>query len=75
MGKRDEVRRDRGVLRLLLHAVDEGAVDLDHVHREVAQLAERGEAGAEVVDRDADAVLVQRVQLDLRALPRRPFVD
>src|SRR5439155_2146006 len=75
MGQRDEIRGDRGVLRLLLHPLDEGAVDLDHVHREVAELAERGEAGAEVVDRDADTVLVQSLELDLRALPRRAFVD
>ena len=31
-----EVRRDRRVLRVVLDALDEGAVDLDHVHREAA---------------------------------------
>jgi hypothetical protein len=56
VGQRDEVRSDRGVLGLLVDALHERAVDLDHVHREAAQLAERREAGAEVVDRDAHAV-------------------
>jgi hypothetical protein len=33
----------------------EGAVDLDHVDAELAQVAERGVAGAEIVDGDAAA--------------------
>ena len=40
MGQRDEVRGDRGVFGLALQTLDEGAVDLDHVDREVAQLTE-----------------------------------
>ena len=53
VGEADEVGRDRGVLGVVLDALDERAVDLDHVDREAPQLAERREAGAEVVDRDA----------------------
>ena len=38
-----------GGARDVLH---EGAVDLDDVDAEIAQIAERGVAGAEIVDRD-----------------------
>ena len=43
-------------LGVVLDALHERAVDLDHVDREAAQLRERREAGAEVVDRDAHAL-------------------
>ena len=59
----DEVGGDRRVLRVVLDALDERAVDLDHVDREAAQLLERREAGAEVVDRDAHAERVQLLEL------------
>ena len=52
VGEAGEVGGDRRVLGVVLDALDEGAVDLDHVDREAAQLPERREAGAEVVDRD-----------------------
>ena len=38
-----------------LELADEGAVDLDLVDREAAQVAQRGIAGAEIVERDAEA--------------------
>jgi hypothetical protein len=41
------------------HPLDEGAVHLEHVDRELLQLAERRVAGAEVVDRDAHAERAQ----------------
>ena len=47
------------LLRLLLDLLHELAVDLHAVDREAAQVAERGVAGAEVVDGDAHAELAQ----------------
>ncbi len=38
---------------------DEGAVDLELVELELAQAPERGLAGAEIVERDADAAALQ----------------
>jgi hypothetical protein len=49
-----------GVLAVAGDRVDEGLVDLEDVDREAAQVAERGVAGAEVVDRQPDA---ERLQL------------
>ena len=63
VGEADEVGGDRRVLGVVLDALDERAVDLDHVDREAAQLAERREAGAEVVDRDPHAEVVQLLEL------------
>ena len=42
--------------------LDEGAVDLDLVEREALQIAQRGIAGAEIVQRDPDAELAQLMQ-------------
>ena len=42
--------------------VDEGAVDLQGVEGEAVEVGERGVAGAEVVEDEADAELVQRLQ-------------
>ena len=39
--------------------LDEGPVDLEHVHREPLEVAQRRVAGAEVVDGDGDAHLPQ----------------
>jgi hypothetical protein len=47
------VGRDRRVLRVDADALHEGAIDLDDVDREVAEMAERREPGAEVVDGEA----------------------
>ena len=71
MRERDEVGGDRGVAGVVLDALHERAVHLDHVDREAAQLAERREAGAEVVDRDAHSQLVEVLQLGAGAVARR----
>ena len=72
MREAHQVRGDRGVLRVVLDALDEGPVDLDHVDREAAKLAERREAGAEVVDRDAHAEVVELLELGARPSPVAP---
>ena len=48
--------------RVALVGRDELLGDLEHVHPEPAQVAERGVAGAEVVDRDPGAERAQRVE-------------
>jgi len=45
-----------GVVQDLLH---EAAVDLQKIHREMLQIAERGQAGAEIVERELAAELLQ----------------
>src|SRR5439155_23980503 len=75
MGEADEVRGDRRVLRVVLDALDEGAVDLDHVDREATQLAERREAGAEVVDGDSHPEAVQLLELGPGPLAGMAFLD
>ena len=52
--------------------VDEGAVDLQRVEGEAVEVGERGVAGAEVVEDEADAELVQRLQ---RGDRRRRLLD
>jgi len=42
------------------HAGDERAVDLEFADRQTLEIAHRRVAGAEVVDRDLDAGVVQR---------------
>src|SRR4051794_377997 len=52
-GHADDRRDDRRVaLSVLAEVVDEGAVDLDHLDRVLAQVAERGVARAEVVEHE-----------------------
>ncbi len=46
--------------------LDEAAVDLQEVDREVLQVAERRQAGAEVVEREAAAELLERVDEAVR---------
>ena len=65
----------RAVARVAGEVADERAVDLDHVHRQRAQPAERGVARAEVVEREADAEPAQLLdealgaaEIDERAL-------
>jgi len=50
---------DHAILLVRLEAEHERLVELQRVDREIAQVAERREAGAEVVDRHADAEPVQ----------------
>ena len=52
----------RLALLVALSTRDERAVDLQRVDREALQVGERGVAGAEVVDRDAHAELLDRGQ-------------
>src|ERR687883_1561683 len=75
MGQRDQVRGDRCVLRVVLDALHERAVDLQHVDREAPQLAERREARAEVVDGDSHPELVQLLELGPRPLAGMAFLD
>ena len=57
----DDGPHDHFVLLVEQHVGHEAAVDLQLAHRQVAQVAERRVAGAEVVDRQPDAVLVEPV--------------
>ena len=49
--------------RVVVDAADEGAVELEDVRVHARDVAEGGEAGADVVDRDADAEVAQAVEL------------
>ena len=53
---------DGAVLRVHRHALHERTVDLDHVDRELAHVAERREPGAEVVEREPHAEQLHRTQ-------------
>src|SRR5438445_2773290 len=55
----DDGRYDRGVVRVDGNVADEGSVDLDTAERERRQTFERGEPGAEVIDRDPDPHAVE----------------
>src|SRR3569833_1363067 len=50
---------DRCVVGVLLNAAYEAAIYLERVHREALQVGERGVAGAEVVDSDANPELLE----------------
>src|SRR5690242_11775348 len=63
MGHRDDGRDERHDRRVFQHGDDEGAVDLERVYRELGEVTERGIAGAEVVDRDAQSEHAHRLQL------------
>src|SRR5579859_7482048 len=68
--------RERIVARRKL--AHERAIDLDLVEREAAQIAQRGIAGAEIVERDLDAELAQLEQhlaRRLAALQQHGFGD
>jgi hypothetical protein len=59
-------RRGKGtdhlaVDRVVQEPLHEAAVDLEEVHGEVLQVAERRQAGAEVVERELAAELLQRL--------------
>ena len=55
----DDRADDRRLAAVADDLRDEGAVDLQHVHREPGQVPERRVAGAEVVDGEADPQLLQ----------------
>src|SRR2546423_2063870 len=75
MREADEVRRYRRVLGIVLDPLDERLVDLEHVDREITELAQRGEPGPEVVDGDSHAQVVQLLQLASRPVARRSLDD
>jgi hypothetical protein len=62
----DQDSRGRGGRRAVERA-DERAVELDHVDRQLAEMAQRGVAGAEVVEGDAHAERAQVGQARRRA--------
>src|SRR5471030_2118934 len=62
MRQGDDSGHQRQSLRSGSHVDHERAVDLQRVHRQFGQVAERGEAGAEVVDGDAYAHTLNRLQ-------------
>ena len=64
----DDGLDDRPRLGAAVHVGNEGAIDLDLVEREAAQVAERAIAGAEIVHGDAHAELAQLVQRGERVL-------
>ena len=66
-GEMDDRRRHRRRRLVARHLGDERAVDLQQVHGHPPQARERGVAGAEVVDRHPEAVLVERLEHGLRA--------
>ena len=68
----DDRLDDRRPLLLHPERVDEGAVDLQRVEGEAVEVGERGVAGAEVVEDEPHAELVQRLQ---RGDRRRRLLD
>src|SRR5882757_1410728 len=62
MPKRDDGRDDDLAFRILRHAVDEGAVDLQRGDREPGQVAERGVTSAEIVHYDVHARITQGLE-------------
>ena len=57
--KRRDGADDRRALPAFMDVGDEAAVDLDHVERQRAQVRQRREAGAEIVERQPDALVLQ----------------
>src|ERR1051326_2739023 len=78
VGHGDDGGDDGGAVRVGVDVADEGLVDLERVDREALEVGERRVAGAEVVERDADAELLQLredPQRDLGRLHRRRLGD
>ena len=57
----DDRPQQRGLVARLPDALDERLVDLQAVQRHPAQVAQRGVAGPEVVDRQLDPEVLQRI--------------
>src|SRR5580700_12240038 len=53
VGETDDRRDERAALAVRRQSLDEGAVDLQGIDRQLGEPTEGGEAGAEIVDRDA----------------------
>src|SRR5882672_3446267 len=62
LGQVDDRLDDRRIVQIVRQVLDEAAVDLEFVDREALQIIQAGIAGAEIVDRQADAHLVQLIQ-------------
>ena len=62
MSQTEHAGHDRPVLGILAKTADEGTVNLEEVHREPAQIQQGRVAGAEVVDAEAHAELLERLQ-------------
>ena len=78
VGERDDGRDDGALVAVGGQLGDEAAVDLHLVHREAAQVGKARVAGAEVVDRDRHADLLQalqRAQRDVGLLHRGRLGD
>src|SRR5450756_1902879 len=54
LGKSDDRPQEGGIRRVVLERMQELLVDLDQVHRQLAQVAQRGVARSEVGDGDPD---------------------
>jgi len=68
----DDGPNDRLILGARPKPGDEGPVDLHARHGMTAQVAQRGVAGAEVVDHDAET---ERAQVHQHLIDQRPWLD
>ena len=78
VGQRDDGRHDGAVFRAVFQVLDEGTVDLDLFHGEALQVGQAGIAGAEIVDRQAQAHAIdlpQNLQRMLAVLHQRRLGD
>ena len=62
MAHLDDRLDDQARLVILADRGDEIALDLDLLDRELAQVGERGEAGAEIVEADGEAAAIEHRQ-------------
>ena len=67
MRQRDDRLRDRFVVLVVLQSVDEALIDLDPLNRQSREIRQARIAGAEVVDGDRDAHLLQLAKCRHRA--------
>ena len=76
VGEVDRRPDDGGIGAIVRQLGDEGLVDLEFVHGQVADLRERGIAGAEVVDGNLDAEVAQPLEDDGRVgeVADKPFL-
>ena len=58
LSESDDRAQEGGIGRVVLERMQELLVDLDQVHRELAQVAQRGVAGSKIVDGDPNTCLL-----------------
>ena len=63
MSHLDDRRDDLAIVATLADVFDKTAVDLQHIERETFEIGQRRITGTEVVDRHADIVIAQDLQL------------